>query len=427
MDQSETYYDASRSAFPRFPALQEKVCVDVAIVGAGFTGLASAICLADRGYRVALLEQGRVGDGASGRNGGQLIGGMAGEPGSTQNLTQADQRAILDLSYRGHSIIRDWVKRFSIDCDLRWGYADVAINARQARLLGAKYERLSRLGFSSDLELVDRKDVPSLLGTERYCRALINRRDGHLHPLNLCVGEAAVAHRLGVLVYEGTLVTGLHPGTSFERSIVETELGSVEADSVILATNAYQSLPMPRLRTQMYRARSHMLATEPLSQTDIATINPQLLAVSDLRADEDYFRISADGRLLFGALLDYSANDRKSSVDRLLPRLRAVYPALAEKQIDYAWSGWMAMVRSGVPLIGTEGSRIYYAAGFSGHGVSMTHACGELLADAVAGRLEGVELLAKVPRRNLPFGGVLGENAVFSPVSLYHRLRQWAM
>lgn len=414
-----SYYAATRNETTVYPPLCADVRSDVCVVGAGFTGIATALTLAERGYSVTVLEQNKVGWGASGRSGGQMIGGLPGEAGMEKCWGDTHADAVFELGYRGHDIIARRVQQYAIDCDLKYGYMDVALKPRQLEQQKRWYEALCSRGMEGQLRLVPGEELPELLGTDKYLGGLINNRNGHLHPLNLCLGEARAAAGLGVAIHEDSEVTGIEHGA---RPVVRTRRGSVGADFVVLAGNAYQYLEPTVLSGLIFPAGSYILATEPLTEEEVAQINPLDLAICDQNEVVDYFRLSADSRLLFGGRCNYSGREPRSIEGAILPRLRRIYPQFAHKRVDYAWGGKVGIVVNRVPLLGRIGDNVFYSLGYSGHGVSLTHACGEVMADAVAGTFERMDLFAKVPHRRIPFGPKFGGQIVALGM-LYFRLR----
>jgi len=414
-----SYYAATCNEPTAYPSLRTDVSCDVCVVGAGFTGIATALTLAERGYSVTVLEQHKVGWGASGRNGGQMIGGLPGEARLEKYWGDGYADTLFELGYRGHDIIARRVQQYAIDCDLKYGYMDVALRPRHLEQQKRMYEALCARGMEGQLRLLSGAQLPKLVGTDKYLGGLINNRNGHLHPLNLCLGEARAAAGLGVSIYEGSEVAGIEHGA---RPLVRTAQGSVRADFVVLAGNAYQHLEPAVLSGLVFPAGSFILATEPLSPAEVAQINPLDLAICDQNNVLDYFRLSADRRLLFGGRCNYSGREPRSIEGAMAPRLRSIYPQLADKRVDYAWGGKIGIVVNRVPLLGRIGTNVFYALGYSGHGVSLTHACGEIMADAVAGTFERMDVFANVPHRRIPFGQMFG-NQMVALGMLYFRLR----
>jgi glycine/D-amino acid oxidase-like deaminating enzyme len=379
-----SYYAATVNHVTDFAPLNGAQEADVCVVGAGFTGVSTALHLAERGYKVHVVEANRVGWGASGRNGGQIIGGIAGEKNIARHHGRDVEELFSELRWAGHEIIRERVDKYGIQCDLKPGYLDVAIKQRHLRDFEADYERLEKAGFPHELRLLSREETQETIGTDAYLGALLNMGNGHLHPLNLCIGEAMAAVSLGATIYEQSPVTRIEKGA---RPRVVTEHGSVTADAVVLAGNAYHFLEK-KLRGIMFPVNSFIIATEPLSDDVVATINPQDLAICDPNFVLQYFRLSADKRLLFGARLNYFGDDPDYIMQRHRRKMAKLYPQLADVRLDYAWGGTIGVTLNRVPLLGRIAPNVFYSQGYSGHGVNVTHLAGRIMADAVGGTLE---------------------------------------
>lgn len=414
-----SYYAATRNDSAHYPALRGDVRSDVCVVGGGYTGIATALSLAERGYSVTVLEQNRIGWGASGRNGGQMLGGLPGERRLEKFWGAERADALFDLGYHGHEIIARRVRQYAIDCDLKYGCIDVALKPRHLEQQKRMFDALCARGMGAQVRLVSGAELPALVGTDRYLGGLVNQRNGHLHPLNLCLGEARAAAALGVAIHEASEVTGIDHG---ERPVVRTRDGSVRADFVVLAGNAYQHLEPRILSGLIFPAGSFIVATEPLGEEEARRLNPQDLAICDMNEIVDYFRLSADRRLLFGGRCNYSGREPPSIEDAMAPRLHQVYPQLAARRLEYAWGGKIGIVVNRVPMLGRIGRNVFYSLGYSGHGVSLSHTCGEIMADAVAGTFERMDILASVPHRRIPFGQAFG-NQLVALGMLYFRLR----
>lgn len=414
----DSYYAATRNADPGYPVLGEEVEADVCICGGGFTGVATALSLVERGYSVVVLEQNRIGWGASGRNGGQVIGGFSGEQLMAKRLGPEVADLLWDIGWRGNTIIAERVEKYAISCDLKYGYMDVALKPRHMRDFERYHEELLRRGFGDDVRMVPRREMRSVLGSDAYIGGLINRRSGHLHPLNLCLGEARAAATLGARLYEGSEVLAIEHGA---RPVVRTAAGSVRAAAVVLAGNAYQRVETRHLLGQVFPAGSFIIATEPLDEARAREINPLDMAFCDPNHVLDYFRFSADRRLLFGGRCNYSGRVPASIRASIEPRMLRVFPQLRGVRIDYEWGGIIGIVVNRVPVIGRLRDNVYYAMGYSGHGVNMTHAAGEIVADAIGGTLEKLDLFERVGHWRIPFGQALSGQLVAMGM-LYYRL-----
>ena len=417
-EHTQSYYAASRNITDQYPPLQESIDADVCICGGGFTGIATALTLAERGYSVVVLEQNRIGWGASGRNGGQFIGGFSGEELMLKRLGREAEDVIWDIGWRGNEIIAERVQKYGIDCDLKYGYMDVALKPRHMRHFEQYHQELLRRGFGDSVRMVERPEMRSVLGSDAYLGGLINNRSGHLHPLNLCLGEANAAVGLGARLFEGSQVLDIEHGS---RPLVKTARAQVRANAVVLAGNAYQKLEMKRLAGLVFPAGSFILATEPLSEEQAREINPMDMAFCDPNYVLDYFRLSADRRLLFGGRCNYSGRVPASIRASIEPRMHKIFPQLAGLAVDYEWGGNIGIVVNRVPLIGRLQDNVYHAMGYSGHGVNMTHATGEILADAIGGTLEKLDLFERIRHRPMPLGQALGSQMMALGM-MYYRL-----
>ena len=410
-----SYYAATANEQTDYPALQGDQSADVCVIGAGFTGIATALTLAERGFDVRVVEANRVGWGASGRNGGQMIGGIAGE----KHLRKVcDEDTLWEMRWRGHDIIAERVNKYGIDCDLKYGYADVAIKPRHLVEFQQDFERLQRHGFDDEYRMLDRDETRAMIGTDAYLGALLNMRNGHLHPLNLCIGEARAASGLGVTIHEGSKV--LHIGHGARPKVVTAE-GSVTADAIVIAGNAYH-LVEPQLRGIMFPVNSFIIATEPLTDEQVASVNPHDLAICDPNFVLQYYRLSADRRFLFGARINTFSDDPGYIRRHHLPLLLRLYPQLEGIGVDYAWGGTIGVPLHRVPRIGRVAPNVFYSQGYSGHGVNVTHLAGEIMADAVTGTLERFDIFAGIRSTRFPGSHTLRKPLVTLGV-LYHQLR----
>lgn len=414
-----SYYAATRHPVT-FPPLNGEHRADVAVVGGGFTGVSAALHLAERGYDVVLIEANRIAWGASGRNGGQLIDGFV----ETSKIgkrfgADAEQMAwIMGLECR--DIVVQRVRDYGIDCDLQFGYIDLALKQHDVdefeRTLSMKRAR----NYPHDVSLVAREDLYQYVGSDRYIGGLFNTGNGHLHPLNLCLGEAQAAASLGARIFEQSVATRINHGECPE---VVTENGLVRASKVILAGNAYLGDTEPRIRNSVIPAGSYIIATERLNEAVAAKLLPQDSACCDQRAALDYFRLSRDRRLLFGGLCNYSGRRPKDISATLRPKLLQVFPGLADAHIEFEWGGQIAISVNRIPQFGRIKYNTYYAQGYSGHGLAPTHLAGKMLADVVAGDAEQFDVFAKVRHLNVP-GGRRFANPLLAFGMLYYRLRE---
>jgi len=415
MPHTGSYYAATANEKTDFAPLQGDKQADVCVIGAGFTGIATALNLAERGYNVHVVEANKVGWGASGRNGGQLISGVAGEEHFSKN---ADDELLWDMRWRGHEIIRQRVEQYGIRCDLKYGYVDVAIKPRHLRDLEEDFEKLQKHNFPHEYRMLDKQATRETTGTDAYIGGMVNMGNGHLHTLNLCIGEAKAAVAQGATIYERSSVLRINHGS---KPTVITENGSVTAEHVVIAGNAYHFIE-PRLRGIMFPVNSFIIATEPLTEEQVATVNPMDFAICDPNFVLQYFRLSADKRLLFGARMNYFGDDPKVIERHHKPLMLRLYPQLKGIRIDYAWGGTIGVPLNRVPQMGRVAQNVFYSQGYSGHGVNVTHLAGEIMADAVAGTMERFDVFASIKPTRFPGAHTFRKPLVALGV-LYYQIR----
>ena len=413
------YYAASVPPRDARPALAGALEVDVAVVGGGIAGCSTALHLAERGYRVALLEAGQVGFGASGRSGGQLLYGYAcGQRKLARLVGKADARRMWDVTVEGLALARDLVARHAIDCDLSWGHLHAAVKPRQVHDLAAEHEDLAgRLGYGST-RLMGREEVESLLATSRYCGALYDANGGHCHPLKYVQGIARAAERAGAVIFESSRVTDIRHGA---RATLSTAQGTVSARYVALAGNAYLEALERRLQRKIVAVATYIVATGQLGAARAEALVRDNLAVSDANFVLDYFRLSADHRLLFGGRVSYSGVDPLGTERATRARMLRVFPQLADVGIDYAWGGYVDITVNRAPHFGRLAPNAYFLQGFSGHGMALAGIAGKLVAQAIAGQAERFDVFAKIPHMDFPGGMALRRPALVLGM-LWYRL-----
>ncbi len=417
-----SYYAATANRDLHFADLQGEQQADVCVIGGGFSGLNTAIELAERGLSVVLLEAHRIGWGASGRNGGQLIRGVGHDVEQFRPvLGDEGVDSLKRMGFEAVEIVRQRIERHAIACDLTWGYCDLATKPRHLAGFDADQADLERLGYPHRLQRVPKEAMREVIGSDRYLGGLIDWGSGHVHPLNLALGEAATAQALGVRLFEGARVERIDYGTPVR---VHTVRGSVRAERLVLACNAYLGGLNSQLAGKVLPAGSYIIATEPLSQAVQQTLLPQNMAVCDQRVALDYFRLSADGRLLFGGACHYSGRDPRDIAAYMRPKMLEVFPQLAQTRIDYQWGGMIGIGANRLPQIGRlpEQPNVYYAQAYAGHGLNATHLAGRLLAEAISGEAAGrFDLFARVPHATFP-GGERLRSPLLALGMLWHRL-----
>ena len=403
MSHVKSYYAATANQDLKYEQLNSNLRTQVCVIGGGFTGLNTAINLAKKGYDVVLIESEKIGWGASGRNGGQLISGFSFSDHFEKKGTENDIQNIWQLGAKSADLVRERVSEFSIDCDLKEGFIDVATNGKHMDELIDRSEEWKQSGYHHNLELVDENQVKKYVNTDSYVGGLIDSGSGHIHPLNLCLGEAKAASELGVMIYEDTHAVEILSGSPTN---VVTDNGIIEADYIVIAANAYIGDLNKKLRRMVMPAASCIIATEPLSSELADKVIPSDMAVCDQNTILDYYRLSADKRMLFGGRFNYSgkipSNDKiKIEIKK---RMVSVFPELSEVRVDYAWSGNVAVSLKKIPQLGRINKNIFYSQGYSGHGVAPTHMAAKVIADAIDGDDEVLNTLSSVNHIQLPGG-----------------------
>lgn len=398
-----SYYAATRAEFAPQPALNGPARADVCVVGAGYTGLSAALHLAEAGYRVIVLEAQRVGFGASGRNGGQV--------GSGQRLDQDDlerrvglsnARRLWDMAQDAKALVRDLITRHDMPATYAPGIAHTCRTMAEMRHAHAYADKLARDYGYDQIEPLDRAALRALVGSDRFVGGDIDRGAGHVHPLNYAIGLARAAQKAGVVIHERSEVTALQGGPA---PVVETATGRVVCDHVILAANGYLGGLHPDVAAHVMPINNFIVATEPLGAR-AAGVLAENIAACDTKFVVNYWRLSEDGRLLFGGGESYGW--RFPDIIRTVRKpMLDIYPQLADTRIDYAWGGTLAITLTRMPYFARLSGNVWSASGYSGHGVAMATQAGRMLALAVAGDGAGFDLMARVPQTRFPGGTAL--------------------
>lgn len=419
-EHAPSYYAATANWQTTYPALQGHTTADVCIVGGGFSGVATAVELAEKGYSVVLIEANRISWGATGRNGGQVIGGLGHNVTQFKNTIGEDGvKAIYQMGIECVEIIKSRVAKYNISCDLKNGYMDVALKPRQARDFEEYKESQELNGYPYPLRLLNAEETQEIVKSKKYCGGLLNENGwGHIHPLNLCIGEARAAEQLGARIFEQSRVQKIVYG---DKPTVHTEQGSVQANYVVLCGNAYLENLVPQLATRVLPCASFIIATEPLGARTQEVLTKDV-AVCDPRAALDYYRLSNDGRLLFGGMANYTGLAPRDITGTMRKKMLDVFPQLENARIDYTWGGQMGIGLNRMPQLGRINNNVYYVQAYSGHGVAPTHMMGKVLADAIAGNAERFDIFAKIKHWPFP-GGKLLRRPGLALGMLYYRFK----
>jgi gamma-glutamylputrescine oxidase len=415
----QSYYAASANPVPPRPELNGEVETDVCIVGAGYTGLSTAISLLENGFKVSIVEAAKVGFGASGRNGGQIVNSYSRDIDVIERSVGAKQAKLLgDMAFEGGRIIRERIAKYNIQCDLKDGGVFAANTPKHMKHLESQKKLWERYGHTQ-LELMDAKRIREVVDSDVYVGGMLDMSGGHIHPLNLALGEAAAVESLGGVIYEQSPAIRIDRGAN---PVVHTPNGRVKAKFVVVAGNAYLGNLIPELSAKSMPCGTQVITTEPLSAELAKSLLPQDYCVEDCNYLLDYYRLTSDKRLIFGGGVVYGARDPANIEAIIRPKMLKAFPQLKDVKIDYAWTGNFLLTLSRLPQVGRLGDNIYYSQGCSGHGVTYTHLAGRVLAEALRGQAERFDAFADLPHYPFP-GGRLFQVPFSALGAWYYTLR----
>ena len=400
----DSWYTATAHALAPFPPLRGETRADVCVVGGGYTGLSAALHLAQAGLDVVLLEAHRVGFGASGRNGGQLGSGQRMHQDDLERLVGAAEATRLwQLGEEAKDLVKALIARHGIDCDLKPGVAWTGSTASEVAHLHDYAGMLQdRYGYDA-LEILDAEACHALCPSPDYRGGVLDRGAAHLHPLNFALGLARAAAAAGVRIFEDTHV---HHVEERQPATVRTDKGRVVADHVVLACNGYLGGLSRKVAARVMPINNFIVATQPLG-AEADRVLTRNVAVADSKFVVNYFRLSADGRLLFGGGESYGyrfPSDIRAVVRK--PMLK-VFPHLRDVPLDYAWGGTLAITMKRMPFLARLAPNVLSASGYSGHGVGTATHAGQLMALAIRGQTDGFDTMARVPAPAFPGGPAL--------------------
>jgi gamma-glutamylputrescine oxidase len=416
-----SYYAATAQRETRYPPLSGSTRCDVAIVGGGLAGLSAAIELRRRGFDVLLLEAREVGFGASGRNGGQAIHGLACEQEVIEDQLGLDEaKRVWQMSIEALDLIRQRIAEFAIDCDWRDGYLSLATSARKGRQLAAGADRIESV-YGYPLKRIAAAELPRWIASPRFVSGVHDARSGHLHPLKYTLGLARAAAVAGVRLHEGTPVQSLRPGA---EPTLRTASGEVRAGQVLLAGNVYLQNLAPPLQWRIMPVGTYIACSVAMPPERAAALVPSGSAVCDTNFVLDYFRPTTDHRMLYGGRVSYSTVTPADLAESMRRRMVTTFPQLADVAVEYAWGGFVDISMNRAPDFGRlPGSpNVYYLQGFSGHGLALTGLAGRLVAEAIGGDASRFDVFARLKHRAFPGGPLLRMPALVLGMAWY-RLR----
>lgn len=414
----DSWYLRTANPIPDHPPLEGDARADVAVLGAGYTGLHAALHLAERGFKVTVLEAKRVGWGASGRNGGQIVTGYNPSIASLgQWVGPDDARRLWSLAAEARRLLTDTITRHGIACALTGGYLFAGLRARHMADLQAMAAEWRELG-QEGAQLLDQAQMRERVGARGYVGGLYDPDGGHLHPLNYALGLAEACRAAGVTIHEGSPVTSVDTGAT---PSLATARGRVRANALVIAGNALLGRLVPRLQRTIAPVGTYIAATERLGRARMRQVLRDDVAVCDMNFVLNYYRRTPDDRLLFGARVSYSGRDPANLKQQMRRSTLKTFPQLADVRFDQVWGGLVDITVNRAPHLGRLGPTSYFAQGFSGQGVALTAIAGRVMAEAVAGQAERFDLFARIPHSTFP-GGPLRTPALMLAM-LWFRLR----
>ena len=401
----ESWYAASANQQLDFPPLQGEARADVCVIGGGYTGLSTAIHLRKLGYSVILLEANKVGWGASGRNGGHVGTGQRADQETLEKLVGLSHaKELWQLGLEAVDTVCELIDAHQIDCELKTGNLHVASKAKEQPALIEEVEHLRKVYDYQQIRYVEPGELAQLTSGQGFHGGILDSGSRHLHPLNYALGLARAASELGATMHEGSRVLSYTEG---QGVTVKTDAGTVRAEYLVLGCNGYLDKLEPRAAGRIMPINNYMLATEPLGEEVARRLIRDDSSMSDSLFVIDYWKLSADNRLLFGGGESYTRRFPRDIGGFVRKYMLRIYPELAHTRIDYGWGGTLAITLNRMPDFGRLSPHVFYAHGYSGHGVPTATMAGKLLAEVISGSAERFDVMANVPSKTFPGGTLL--------------------
>ena len=411
-----SWYEDTAGKRPEYPALDGDTSTDVAIIGGGFTGLSAAVHLARAGVDVVLVDAHRFGDGASGRNGGQMGTGQRGDVEEIEAEYGFERsKALFDLAEEAKAHLLDFAETNKIAIDYQPGQISASHKARYVDEFRAYADIMAGKYGYPHIRFLDRAETAAALGTDRYFASVRDTGTGHIHPLKLVIGTAKAAKKAGAKLHEMTPARAIRRASG--KIVIETANGTITAERALVATNAYGGDLEPVSAAHIMPIGSFIGATVPLGKD--SPVIPGGEAVDDSRFVVRYFRKSKDGRLLFGGREIYAVTDPKGMADQIRRQIAEVYPGLADVEITHSWGGYVGITIPRKPFVREIMPGVISAGGYSGHGVMLSNFTGKLYAETITGNRDRLRLLQELKIPAFPGGRWLRQPLLFLALNWY--------
>ena len=416
-----SYYAENIAAISDCDAAMGDLACDVCVIGGGYTGLSTALHLAQRGYSVRLLEAQRMGFGASGRNGGQVGQGQRVDQDELEKMFGDDRaRALWNIGTQAVETVRDLSKSDLVHANFHPGIAHADHRARYVQHSRGYVEKMQTKYGYKHITFLDKEEMQALVQSQSYHGGSLDTRSGHIDPLQFALGLARMAQNAGVTLHESSRVTSVKHGTT---AIVKTETARISAKYVVMACNGYIGDLDADVTRRVMPINNYIIATEPLSAEARSSVMARNIAVADTKFVVNYFRFSDDNRMLFGGTESYSYRFPKDIAAQVRKPMLSIFPQLKNAQIDYAWGGTLGITMNRLPHFARYGAgNILSMSGFSGQGVALGTLSGQIAAETIAGQAERFDIMSQIPTPKFP-GGPLMRQPLLILAMLWFSLR----
>ncbi|MCP3674448.1 MAG: FAD-binding oxidoreductase [Gammaproteobacteria bacterium] len=418
---TNSFYAETATHVEAFSALDSDSEADVCIIGGGYTGLSAALHLAEEGQKVILLEAEKVAWGASGRNGGHVgVGQRVGQDALEKKYGKVTADQLWALGLEASNLVSDIIIKHQIPCDLKHGILHLAAKAADVDYLKQNTENLRNNYDYEQVSFIEKDEVDQMVGSAKYFAGQLDKGSMHLHPLNYAIGLAEAARKMGATIFEQSRVTSYEKNS--DAVVINSNSNQIKAKKLIIACNGYLDKLEPKLAGKIMPINNFVLATEPLSDDLAKQLIRDDVAIQDSLYVINYWKLSADNRLIFGGGENYTMKFPSNIEIFVRKYMLRVYPQLESTTIDYAWGGTLAVTMNRMPHYGQLSPEVYYAQGYSGHGVPTATMAGKLLAEAITGNPERFNQLANLPSPSFPGGTLLRWPGLVAGM-LYHSLK----